>query len=125
MPSIKPLGTVPLTPPAKVSPDSILQLSPGETLWVEGRVSSGSVALRPYYFAVGGSTLLGGAYVPLGSDAVAGNPVSFNIADYNGCASGTYDWRRTQAYFVLVMESNMGAVFDFVNLSTELATSPT
>lgn len=126
MPRITPLAAVPLTAPAQVAPASVLTLSAGETFWIEGRVSAGTVSLRPYYFVVdsASTTGIGGAWVPLGTDAVAGNPVAFDATKYGGCASGVYDYRRAAASFVVVKENNVGSVIDFVHISTELAAGP-
>lgn len=127
MPRITPLVLVPTTAPSAVATDSVLNLSAGETLWLEGRISSGTVSMRPYYFVVDAlsTTGFGGAWVPLGTDAVAGNAVAFDATKYNGCASGVYDYRRAAASFVVVKESNVGpATVDFIHISTELASGP-
>lgn len=127
MPKITPLGSVPATAPDAVATTSILQLSPGETLWIEGRITAGSVQLRPYYFApeASSTTGYGGAWIPLGGDAVAGTePTAFDATAFAGTANGRYDWRRAQAYVVLVEESPSGVVYDFIHVSTELASNP-
>lgn len=127
MPKITPLAAIPVTAPSSVAAASIATLPPGQILWVEGRVSAGSVGLRPYYWApeTTSTTGIGGAWVPLGGDAVAGtNPVSFNAASFGGCAQGAYDFRRVQSQVVLVEESPVGLTIDFVHISSELAVAP-
>jgi hypothetical protein len=125
MAKITPLAAVPGTAPAGVAAASILNVPPSELLWVSGRVTAGTVGLRPYFFEVEAtsSTGIGGAWVPLGGDAVAGSgPVSFDVSEFAGCASGSYTNRRLARDFVLVKEDDVGSVFDFVHLSAELST---
>lgn len=127
MPKIVPLPAVPATAPSGVAAASLATLSPGEVLWVEGRVTAGSVGLRPYYFApqLDSTTGYGGAWIPLGGDAVAGtSPVHFAITDFAGCANGRYDYRRAGASVILVEETPVGVVYDFVHISTELSANP-
>ena len=127
MPKITPLAAIPVIPPASVASASIVTLSPGQVLWIEGRITAGTVGLRPYYWApeATSTSLIGGAWMPLGGDAVAGtNPVSFDVAQFGGCAQGSYDFRRVQSQVVLVKENDAGSVFDFVHISTELAVAP-
>lgn len=127
MPKITPLAAIPGTAPAGVASASIATLSPGQILWVEGRVSAGTVGLRPYYWAVEttSTTGIGGAWIPLGGDAVAGtNATSFDSTQFGGCAQGTYDFRRVQSQIVLVKENDVGSTIDFVHVSTELSVAP-
>lgn len=123
MPSITPLAAVPATAPDGVATASIYNAPPGQLLWIEGRVTAGTVGLRPYYWVpqLGSSTGLGGAWIVLGGDAVAGtNPVSFDIADDAGTAQGSYGWRRSGTYVVLVKVNDVGSAFDFVHINVEL-----
>jgi len=125
MPKITPLASVPATAPFYVASASKLTVPPSELLWVSGRVTAGTCGLRPYFFEVeeASSTGIGGAWIPLGGDAVAGtNPVSFDATEFGGCASGAYTNRRLERTFVLVLEDDVGSAFDFVHLSAELST---
>lgn len=127
MPKIVPLSSKPTTAPSGVVAASLATLSPGEVLWIEGRVTAGSVGLRPYYFApqADSSTGYGGAWIPLGGDAVAGSsPVKFDVTVFAGCANGRYDYRRAGASVVLVEENAVGVTYDFVHVSTELSANP-
>lgn len=123
MPNIVPLAAIPITAPDSVAAASLYTAPPGQTLWVEGRVSAGTVGLRPYYWAaqLGSTTGLGGAWIALGGDAVsAAVPVSFDVAQFGGTAQGSYAWRRSSSYAVLVKENDMGSTFDFVHINVEL-----
>ena len=123
MPSITPLAAIPVTAPSGVAAASLYEAPPGQLLWIEGRVTAGTVGLRPYYWSpqLGSSTGLGGAWIALGGDATAGtNPVSFDAADYGGTAQGSYEWRRSGASVVLVKVNDVGSAFDFVHINTEL-----
>lgn len=127
MPKIVPLSGVPATAPAQVAAASLATLSPGEVLWVEGRVTAGSVGLRPYYFApqADSTTTYGGAWIPLGGDAVAGSSAThFAFGTFGGCANGRYDYRRAGSSVVLVEESAVGVAYDFIHVSTELSANP-
>lgn len=126
MPKITPLAAIPVTAPANVSAASQATIPPSEFLWISGRVTTGTVKLRPYYFEVEATSTsgIGGAWVPLGGDAVAGtNPVSFDVSKFGGCANGAYTNRRLARDFVLVKEDDVGSAFDFVHLSAELSTT--
>lgn len=125
MPKITPLAAIPATAPAGVVADAQLNVPPSEFLWISGRVTAGTVKLRPYYFEVetASTSGIGGAWIPLGGDAIAGtSPVSFNVATFGGCANGRYTNRRLERVFVLVKENDVGSTFDFVHLSAELST---
>lgn len=126
MPKIVPLVAVPTVRPDAVATTSILRLEPCEVLWVEGRVTAGSVSLRPYYFADEPSSVaaIKGAWIPLGGDAIAGtNPTSFDATLFDGCANGRYESRRAGYFVVLVEENAVGVAYDFIRVSAELASS--
>lgn len=121
MPKITPLNAVPVTRPEGVAAASLARLEPGTVLWIDGRITAGSVTVRPYYFEnepTSSSPLLG-AWIPLGTDATAGNGTAFAAAQYGGCANGRYDTRRVDAFWVLVKESPVGLTEDFFHISTE------
>ena len=122
---IMPLAAIPATGPDGVATASKATLGVGELLFISGRISAGTVSLRPYFWEpeTTSTTGIGGAWIPLGGDAVAGNnPISFDSAQYGGAANGSYTIRRAQVIFVLVKENNVGAVVDFVHISSELST---
>lgn len=128
---IRPLSAIPVLRPdstqlTSTTPPSVLYIPPQEKLWVEGKLVSGSVALRPYYFVdePNASAPLYGAWVPLGRDASTGTAATaFNAATYSGAANGQYVGRRVGAYFVLVEESPSSPVYDFIHLSAQLSVS--
>lgn len=126
MPLITPLAAVPGTAPDGVAAASQLLVASSEFLWLSGCVTFGSCKLRPYYFEVEAtsSSGIGGRWIPLGGDAVAGSsPVAFASGTFGGCANGRYVNRRLERIFVLVKEDDVGpATFDFVHLSAELST---
>ena len=96
MPKITPLASVPTTTPDLVAAASVLFMPPGAELWVEGQVTAGTVSLRPYYWSddLSAVTVLKGAWIPVGGDAISGtSPVSFDVADFGGAAQGSYPWR--------------------------------
>lgn len=122
---IIPLAAIPSTGPDGVVAGSQATLPPSEFIWLAGRVSAGTVGLRPFYWEAeaASTTGFGGAWIPLGGDAVAGSsPVSFNSATFGGCANGRYINRRQQAIFVVVKENDVGSTFDFVHIGAELST---
>lgn len=122
MPRITPLATAPTTRPDGVAAASLLQLPPGRLLWVDGRVTAGTVSARPYYWSdePASAASIKGAWMPLGFDAVAGAAsVSFAAASKDGCAVGRYEVRRAPAYWVFVQEAAAGVTWDFAHLSTE------
>lgn len=114
MPTITPLSSVPATPPDGVAAASIAFLAPGQYVWLEGRLTAGTVELRPYYWS--GTGL---AWLPLESDAVAGNALALDSTKLNGGASGVYTYRRVTCYFVVVEENAAAPVYDFVHISSE------
>lgn len=114
MPAITPLASVPATSPSGVAAASIVFLGPGQYVWLEGRLTAGTVSLRPYYWSGTGS-----AWLPLESDATAGNPLALDSTKLNGGASGVYTYRRATCYFVVVEEAAAAPVYDFVHLSSE------
>ena len=121
MPKITPLAVVPALRPEDVAAASVVRLEPGELIWIDGRLTAGSVTLRPYYFAnePTSAAAIKGAWIPLGADAVAGNDVAFNVATFAGCANGRFDTRRVDAFWILVEEGGVGQVYDFVHISSE------
>lgn len=127
---ITPLTAVPTVRPENItvtSPPSVLYIPPQEKLWVEGRITGGSVSLRPYYWCDEPASSAGikGAWIPLGGAAIAGtNPVTFNTLSFGGCANGIYDGRRVPAYFVLVEDAAAAPTYDFMHLSAQLSVSP-
>jgi len=125
MPKITPLASVPALRPEDVAAASVARLEPGELLWIEGRLTAGSVTLRPYYFANETTSLaaIKGAWIPLGADAVGGNGTKFDVASFGGCANGRYDMRRTNSFWILVEEGGVGQVYDFIHISSESSIS--
>lgn len=124
MAKITPLAAIP-TAPEDVAAGAQATLGVGELLFISGRISAGTVSLRPYFWEVetSSTTGIGGAWIPLGGDAVAGNnPISFDASQYGGAANGSYTIRRAQVIFVLVKEDDVGSTIDFVHISSELST---
>jgi len=127
MPRITPLASVPTTTPDQVAAASVLFMPPGAELWVEGQVTAGSVSLRPYYWSddLAAVSVLKGAWIPVGGDAISGtSPVSFAAASFGGAAQGSYPWRRAACYVVLVQEAAAAPTYNFVHLSTETSAYP-
>lgn len=121
MPKITPLSSIPTARPEAIAAASVQRLEPGTELWIEGRITAGTVTLRPYYFEneATSSSPMGGAWIPLGADATGGNGTAFDAAQFNGCANGRYDTRRVDAFWVLVKEAPVGLTEDFFHISTE------
>lgn len=127
MPKITPLSSVPTTTPDLVAAASVLFLPPGAELWVEGQVTAGTASLRPYYWSddLTALSVLKGAWIPVGGDAISGtSPVSFDVADFGGAAQGSYPWRRASCYVVLVEDAAAAVTYNFVHLSVETSASP-
>lgn len=121
MPKITPLAAVPALRPEDVAAASVLWLEPGELLWIDGRLTAGSVTLRPYYFVNEATSVaaIKGAWIPLGADALSGSGTKFDFAVRAGTANGRYTTRRTSAWWILVEEGGVGQAYDFIHLSSD------
>lgn len=119
MPAITPLASVPLVSPEAVATGSVVFLAPGQFIWLEARLTAGTVTLRPYYWS--GTGL---AWLPLDTDAVAGNGLAIDSALFNGGASGPFTSRRASMYFVVVEESAAAPTYAFVHISAESSANP-
>ncbi|TXH47904.1 MAG: hypothetical protein E6Q97_26145 [Desulfurellales bacterium] len=119
MPAITPLAAIPMTAPDSVASASLAFLAPGQIIWLEGRLTGGTVTLRPYYWSG-----TGGAWLPLDTDATAGNALALDSTLFNGGASGLFTSRRVSAYYVVVEEAAAAPVYDFVHISAESSASP-
>ena len=121
MPKITPLGSVPASRPEDVAAASVLWLEPGELLWIDGRLTAGSVTLRPYYFVNETTSVaaIKGAWIPLGADALSGSGTKFDFAVRAGTANGRYTARRTSAWWILVEEGGVGQAYDFIHISSD------
>ena len=106
MPKITPLAVVPALRPEDVAAASVVRLEPGELIWIDGRLTAGSVSLRPYYFVnePTSAAAIKGAWIPLGADALSGPVVKFDFAVRAGVANGRIATRRTDAFWILVEE---------------------
>lgn len=120
---ITPLASVPTTRPDGVALASLLFVNaPGNRLWLDGRVTSGTCSLRPYYWSdePASDASIKGAWIPLGGDASAGLlPTSFDSSSRGGCSNGRFKVRRTPLYWVVVQEAASTPVYDFVHLTSE------
>ena len=93
----------------------------GAYLWVLGRLSAGTVKLRPYFWAseADAAGSLKGAWIPLGGDADAGSlPTAFDSAELGGGAHGRYDWGVESRFVVLVEENAAAPTYDFVQVGS-------
>ena len=124
MPKITPLAAVPALRPEDVAAASVVRLEPGELIWIDGRLTAGSVSLRPYYFVNEPTSVaaIKGAWIPLGADALSGPVVKFDIAVRAGTANGRIASRRTDAFWILVEEGAAAPAYDFIHITSDTST---